>query len=44
MILFPVGCSLFAKFMKTILFVEDEPTLQKLVGRFLEKEGYLQGK
>ncbi len=26
--------------MKTILFVEDEPTLQKLVGRFLEKEGY----
>ena len=26
--------------MKTILFIEDEPTLQKLVGRFLEKEGY----
>ena len=26
--------------MKTILFVEDEPTLQKLVGRFLEKENY----
>ena len=26
--------------MKTILFVEDEPTLQKLVGSFLEKEGY----
>jgi CheY-like chemotaxis protein len=26
--------------METILFVEDEPTLQKLVGRFLEKEGY----
>lgn len=26
--------------MATILFVEDEPTLQKLVGRFLEKEGY----
>jgi len=26
--------------MRTILFVEDEPTLQKLVGGFLEKEGY----
>jgi len=26
--------------MKTILFIEDEPTLQKAVGRFLEKEGY----
>jgi DNA-binding response OmpR family regulator len=26
--------------MKTILFIEDEPTLQKTVGRFLEKEGY----
>ena len=26
--------------MKTILFVEDEPTLQKTVGQFLEKEGY----
>jgi len=26
--------------MKTILFIEDEPTLQKLVGSFLEKEGY----
>ena len=26
--------------MKTILFVEDEPTLQKLVGRYLEKQGY----
>jgi len=26
--------------MRTILFIEDEPTLQKLVGSFLEKEGY----
>jgi len=26
--------------MKTILFIEDEPGLQKTVGRFLEKEGY----
>jgi DNA-binding response OmpR family regulator len=26
--------------MKTILFIEDEPTLQKTVGHFLEKEGY----
>ena len=26
--------------MKTILFIEDEPTLQKTVGQFLEKEGY----
>ncbi|MFH0906834.1 MAG: response regulator [bacterium] len=25
---------------KTILFIEDEPTLQKAVGRFLEQEGY----
>ncbi len=29
-----------SKTMKTILFIEDEPTLQKLVGGFLEKEGY----
>jgi len=26
--------------MKKILFVEDEPTLQKAIGRFLEEEGY----
>ncbi len=26
--------------MKSILFIEDEPTLQKSVGRYLEKEGY----
>jgi len=26
--------------MKKILFVEDEPTLQKAVGRFLEEAGY----
>ncbi len=26
--------------MKTIIFIEDEPILQKTVGRFLEKEGY----
>ena len=26
--------------MKKILFVEDEPTLQKAVGKFLENEGY----
>ncbi len=26
--------------MKKILFIEDEPTLQKAIGRFLEKEGY----
>lgn len=26
--------------MKTILFIEDEPVLQKNVGRFLEQEGY----
>jgi len=26
--------------MKTILFVEDEPTLQKTVGQVLEQEGY----
>jgi len=26
--------------MKKILFVEDEPTLQKTIGRFLEEEGY----
>lgn len=26
--------------MKTILFIEDEPTLQKTVGRVLEEEGY----
>lgn len=26
--------------MKTILFIEDEPTLQKTVGQFLEKEDY----
>ncbi|MAF20926.1 MAG: response regulator [Parcubacteria group bacterium] len=26
--------------MKIILFIEDEPNLQKLVGRFLEEEGY----
>lgn len=26
--------------MKTILFIEDEPTLQKTVGKYLEEEGY----
>jgi DNA-binding response OmpR family regulator len=26
--------------MKTILFIEDEPTLQKTVGQVLEQEGY----
>lgn len=26
--------------MKTILFIEDEPNLQKTVGRYLEDEGY----
>lgn len=26
--------------MKTIIFIEDEPTLQKTIGRFLENEGY----
>ena len=26
--------------MKTILFIEDEPTLQKTAGQFLEGEGY----
>jgi len=26
--------------MKTILFIEDEPTIQKSISRFLEKEGY----
>lgn len=26
--------------MKTILFIEDEPTLQKTVGQVLEEEGY----
>jgi len=26
--------------MKKILFIEDEPTLQKAISRFLEQEGY----
>lgn len=26
--------------MKTILFIEDEPNLQKMVSRFLEDKGY----
>ena len=26
--------------MKKILFIEDEPTIQKAISRFLEKEGY----
>ena len=26
--------------MKTILFIEDEPTLQKAISQFLEKKGY----
>lgn len=26
--------------MQSILFIEDEPTLQKAVGRYLEKKGY----
>ena len=26
--------------MKKILFIEDEPTLQKAIGRYLEQEGY----
>jgi len=26
--------------MKTILFIEDEPTIQKSISRFLEEEGY----
>jgi len=38
--LFFVNCLLFSETMKTILFVEDEPNLQKAVGQFLEKEGY----
>lgn len=29
-----------AEYMKTILIVEDEPTLQKTIGQFLEQEGY----
>jgi len=28
------------KIMKKILFIEDEPTLQKAIGQFLEQEGY----
>ena len=35
-----VRCSLFAKIMKTILLIEDEPIFQKTVGQFLEKEGF----
>ena len=35
-----VRCPLFAKIMKTILLIEDEPIFQKTVGQFLEKEGY----
>jgi len=35
-----VRCSLFAKIMKTILLIEDEPIFQKTIGQFLEKEGY----
>ncbi|MFH1461223.1 MAG: response regulator [Patescibacteria group bacterium] len=31
---------MFQENMKTILFIEDEPVLQKNVGRFLEQEGY----
>ncbi len=31
---------MFYEYMKTILFIEDEPSLQKTVGRFLEKEGF----
>ena len=30
----------FQENMKKILFIEDEPILQKNIGRFLEKEGY----
>jgi len=26
--------------MKKILLIEDEPTLQKAIGRYLEQEGY----
>jgi DNA-binding response OmpR family regulator len=26
--------------MQTILFIEDEPTLQKMIGRYLEQKGY----
>ena len=26
--------------MKTILFIEDEPTIQKAISKFLEEEGY----
>jgi len=26
--------------MKTILFIEDEPTIQKTISRYLEEEGY----
>ena len=29
-----------SKIMQKILFIEDEPTLQKLVGRFLERKNY----
>lgn len=35
-----VRCLLFAKIMKTILLIEDEPIFQKTVGQFLEKEGF----
>lgn len=28
------------KLMKKILFIEDEPTIQKTISRFLEDEGY----
>jgi len=28
------------KIMKKILFIEDEPTMQKTISKFLEKEGY----
>lgn len=38
--LITIHCSLFAKIMKTILFIEDEPAFQKAVGQFLENEGY----
>jgi len=34
-----MDCGLY-KYMKKILFIEDEPTLQKTAGEFLEQKGY----
>jgi len=35
-----IGCSLFAKFMKKILIIEDEEVLSNLLQKKLSQEGY----